>query len=197
TLLTGSASASELRVQLVETETGRHRWAHSYQIAAGNLVAAEQALARDIAAQIHVPLNTPAVARLEKPPSANPRAYDPYLRGRYHAARENERDIDQAIDLYQQAVDQDSSFAAAQAELARACGIKSFYFVPEDKQLEERAFTAIEKAFAADPESPEAHFARGLLLWRPSHGFPHREALTEYRRVVAIPPSFYEPWHPM
>jgi serine/threonine-protein kinase len=196
-VLTGAASPTELSAQLIATRTGREYWKQTYRIAGGNLVAAEQGLARDVAAQIHAPLSAPALARMQKLRPVNSEAYDLYLRGRYHAARENARDIDQAIGLYQQAVDRDPAFAPALAELARACGIKSFYFTPDDPQLEERAFAAIEKAFALDPEAPEAHFARGLLLWRPSHGFAHREALNEYRRVVAVQPSFDEAWHQM
>jgi predicted Zn-dependent protease len=127
----------------------------------------------------------------------DPRAYDLYLRGSYHAANhfatlEND---DQAIALFEQAVAIAPGFAPLQANLATAYANKSFFFAPNDAQLEERAFVAIEKAFALDPDSAEAHLARGILLWRPSHGFPHREALTEFRLAAASRPNLDEAWY--
>ena len=37
--------------------------------------------------------------------------------------------------------------------------------------------------------------ARGLLLWQPSEGFAHREALGEYQRALSERPSFDEAWN--
>jgi hypothetical protein len=65
---------------------------------------------------------------------------------------------------------------------------------PDDQECEGRAFAAIEKAFALDPNSAEAHLARGQLLWRPSHSFPHRAALAELRLVAASRPNLAEAW---
>jgi tetratricopeptide (TPR) repeat protein len=37
--------------------------------------------------------------------------------------------------------------------------------------------------------------ARGLLLWQPSEGFAHREALGEFQRALSERPSFDEAWN--
>jgi tetratricopeptide (TPR) repeat protein len=74
-------------------------------------------------------------------------------------------------------------------------GLKSFYFSPQDSQSEEKGFAAVQKALALDPHAPEAHFARAIMLWRPSRGFPHREALADYRQALAAQPNFDEAWH--
>jgi tetratricopeptide (TPR) repeat protein len=78
--------------------------------------------------------------------------------------------------------------------LASAYAEKSFFYAPDDVGLEGRAFAAIEKAFALDPDSAEAHLARGQLLWRPSHGFPHRAALAEFRLAAAARPNLGAAW---
>jgi tetratricopeptide (TPR) repeat protein len=100
--------------------------------------------------------------------------------------------VDQAIALYEQAAAIAPDFAPIQGDLASAYAQKSFFFAPDDRQLEERAFAAIEKAFALDPNCAEAHLARGHLLWRQSHGFPHRAALAEFRLAAAAQPNLEE-----
>ena len=85
----------------------------------------------------------------------------------YHPGRVTSQDTDQAIGLYEQAIAIAPDFAPLQANLASAYALKSFFFAPDDRQCEERAFAAIEKAFALDPDSAEAHLARTLVPLRP------------------------------
>ena len=51
------------------------------------------------------------------------------------------------------------------------------------------------KALNLDADAPEAHYAQAVMLWRPSHGFPSREALAELRKALAAQPNFDEAWH--
>jgi len=83
----------------------------------------------------------------------------------------------------------------AQAELAIACAWQSFLFAPEDKQWQEKAFVAVEKALSLDPDLAEAHLARGRLLWTPANHFPHEAALREFRRALASNPNLDEAHH--
>ncbi len=62
--------------------------------------------------------------------SANPAAYDAYMRGKVIVSSENPEDNEAAIKLFEQAVAADPNFAAAYAELARAYSIKARYFAP-------------------------------------------------------------------
>jgi tetratricopeptide (TPR) repeat protein len=162
-------------------------WSHIYDSAAADLPASQNQIERDIAAQLHE--SAPDRARLIDTSKLDPRAYDLYLRGSYHLRRITAQDMDQAVWLFEQAISIAPDSALIQANLASAYAEKSFSFAPDDRQLEERAFAAIEKAFALDPDSAEAHLARGQLLWRPSHGFPHRAALAEFRPAAAARPN--------
>src|SRR2546423_7387447 len=69
---------------------------------------------------------------------------------------------------------------------------KAFFFKPQQKEWEEKAFIAVEKALSLNPDLAEAHLARGLLLWRPSNGFPHETVITEYSRALALKPNLDE-----
>jgi TolB-like protein len=195
-LLDGTVSRAgnrvEIRTRLVSTRGGRDLWTHTYNSAAADLPASQNQMERDIAAQVHA--SAPDRARMIDTRKLDPRAYDLFLRGTYHLARFTAHDADQAIELYEQASAIAPDFAPIQANLASAYAEKSFYFAPDDPQCEERAFAAIAKAFALDPDSAEAHLARGQLLWRQSHGFPHRAALAEFRLAAAARPNVEAAW---
>jgi TolB-like protein/Tfp pilus assembly protein PilF len=190
-LLDGTVSRAgnrmEIKTRLVNARGGGELWTHTYDSAAADLPASQNQIERDVAAQVHA--SAPDRARMIDTRKLDPRAYDLYLRGSYHIGRFNAQDTDEAIGLYEQAVAIAPDFAPLQANLASAYAEKSFFYAPDDLGLEGRAFAAIEKAFALDPDSAEAHLARGQLLWRPSHGFPHRAALAEFRLAAAARPN--------
>ena len=121
--------------------------------------------------------------------------YDLYLRARYHASRWNEKDIDRAIELLEQATTLDATFGAAQGLLGYAYGVKSANFQPTDTALMEKGFAAVARALEQNEAGADAHMARGLLLWQPSQGFAQREALGEFQRALSERPSFDEAWN--
>jgi serine/threonine protein kinase/Tfp pilus assembly protein PilF len=123
----------------------------------------------------------------------SPSARDLYLQGRFYAVRENRADNDRAIGLLEQAVALDPNYAAAHTELARAYGVRYFQLEPQQKQWQEKAYFALEKAFALAPDLAEAHEIRGFLLWMPANRFPHEQAIAAYRRAVVLNPNLDEP----
>ena len=129
--------------------------------------------------------------------SANPAAYDDYVRGKVKVSSENSESNEAAIKLFQGAIAADPSFAAAYAELARAYAIKARLFAPgpDKKKLNEEAEVDVDKALALDPNLPEGYFARGLILWTPYKRFPHEQAVYAYKRAIELNPNFDEAHH--
>lgn len=124
-------------------------------------------------------------------------AYDLYVRGKVKVASENREDTEAAIKMLEEAVAIDPNFAGAFAQLARAYNTMAFkYSVDSDrKQFHENAEVALDKALALNPNLAEGHFARGLILWTNSKGFPHEKALQSYRRSLSIDPNSDEAHH--
>jgi tetratricopeptide (TPR) repeat protein len=182
-------------VQLVRAATDTPLWAKDYDSELTDVLALQGEVARAIAEQVRVELTPGERRRLAAAPSVNPEAYDLYLRGRTHSRHENRDDNDEAIALLERAVAADPSFAAAHAELARAYAIRHFFFFPNDAELERKSRAEVETALRLDPESSDAHLARGVLLWDPSYHFPHAEAIRELRRAIGLNPSSDEAHH--
>jgi serine/threonine-protein kinase len=194
-LLAGTVSRRANRVEIgmrLLRANGAVFWSHNYDSSAADLPASQNQMERDIAAEMHA--SAPDRARMIDTRKLDPRAYDLYLRGCYHLGRFTVQDIDQAITLFGQATAIAPDFAPVQGDLASAYAIKANFFAPNDPQAESLAFAAIEKAFALEPDSAEAHLARGRLLWRQSQGFPHRAALAEFRLAAAARPNMGAAW---
>jgi tetratricopeptide (TPR) repeat protein len=124
-------------------------------------------------------------------------AYDDYLRGKVMATDESRESNQAAIELLERAVAADPGLAPAYAQLALAYNIKSFFHAPpaERERLNLDAEVAVEKALALDPELPEAHHARGVILWTYGNRFPHEQAIRSFRRALELDPNLHETHH--
>ena len=194
-VLSRTGDQIRLAVNVLSAADGRPVWSDTYQRSASELVSLQQAVADGVSRAIGTTLPDPAPTASANASSVNPEAYDLYLRARYHAGRVNEPDLDQAITLLERSTQLDPRFTLAQALLGFVYGSKSFNYRPADSQLRDKGYAAVEKALATDPTSPDAHLARGMLLWQPSESFPSREALAEYRQALAVRPTFDQAWH--
>jgi TolB-like protein/Tfp pilus assembly protein PilF len=195
-VLTGSVARSgervRIAVQLTHAATERNLWADSYERDLRDVFALQKEVTRDIVGEIRIKLTPQEKVRFGSARPVNPEAYDHYLRGKFYLHRQTRDTNEAAISALERAVATDPTFAAAYAELAQACVWRFFLFTPDEKQWEEKAFVAVEKALSLDQDLAEAHLARGRLLWTPSNRFPHDKAIQEYRRALDLNPSLDE-----
>jgi|GEM_PF-1510318 len=99
------------------------------------------------------------------------------------------------IALLEKAVKADPDFAEAYAELALAYVIRLFLYAPEEKELEAKAYLAVERALSLKPKLPVAYLARGRLKWTPFNHFPHEGAINDFKHALALDPNLDEAHH--
>jgi len=99
------------------------------------------------------------------------------------------------IALLEKAVKADPNFAEASAELALAYVIRLFLYAPEEKELEAKAYLAVERALSLKPNLPVAYLARGRLKWTPFNHFPHEDAIKDFKHALALDPNLDEAHH--
>ena len=179
-------------VRLIHASTEENLWSGNYSRDLRDVLTVQSEVATAITQAIQIKLTPQEESRLARARPINPGAYDDFLRGRYYLNRQTKADSDIAIQALNRAVTSDPEFAAGWAELAQAYVWRLFLFAPDEKDLHEKAFVAVEKALALDPDLPEAYLARGRLLWTPANHFPHDKAIQEYRRALALNPSLDE-----
>ena len=156
-------------------------------------VAALSALASIIAIALAVALTRSADRETTGPSistTGSAEAQELVLRARYLSDRTTNSDNQSAITLLERAIVVDPMFARAYAELASAYVTRLAYVTPDQtRELEEKSYSAAEKAFTLDANLPEAYLARGDLLWTHSHRFAHERAIQEFRRALSLDPK--------
>ena len=177
-----SRNGDDVRVnlRLICGITGEELWSESYARNWAGMLYLEADAASDIAEFIRVELLPPQNTSRE----VQPDAYDLFLRGRYRLLKEDIGTTSEAIDILEQSVRLDRDFACAYAELARAYHLNAYFFAAEEKRWAEKAFIAAERANLLNPNLPEAHLARGLILLTNTNGFRHEQAIAEYHRAI-------------
>ncbi|MEY2439339.1 MAG: hypothetical protein QOI34_724 [Verrucomicrobiota bacterium] len=184
-----SGDQARISVQLIEAGTDKTLWAESYTRAMANIVQLQNEVALAIANAIAVKLTPVEKARLAGARIVNPQAYDYYLRGKNFSEPTKEA-LDAKIEMLETAVSLDGTFAEAWADLSGAYQGKGYFFDAANKQWQFKAEEAVGKAIQLNPDLPAAHVARADLLWSPSNGFLHEEAIAEARRALVVAPNF-------
>ena len=190
-----SGDRARISAQLVSTRADKHLWAASYDRDLHDMLSLQREIAAAVARRVQVTVSAQMQARLAAPIAIDPRAYDLYQRGRYHAFSNNQQDLANAIGLLEQAVRIEPNLAAAHALLARAYITQAFLVQPQARELDAKAIDAVNRALRLDPDLADAYLARGLVNWTHRQGFPHERAILDIKRALELDPSSAEAHH--
>jgi non-specific serine/threonine protein kinase len=167
-VLTGSLrrSGNRLRIttQLVDTHTDFPVWSERYDREMKDVFEVQDEIARKIAEALRVTLSPQELEELATKPTESLQAYDLYLRGKRYARRQTRQDLEFALEMFQNAVVMDPSFALAYAACANACAMFYCNFSRDDIWVE-RARAASGKAVALRWDLPEVHVSQAWVLY--------------------------------
>jgi serine/threonine-protein kinase len=156
-----SGERVRITAQLIEAKTDRHLWARSYERDLRDVLALQSEVARAIAGEIRAAVTPAEQARLSAARPVDPQAHELVLKGWYHTNRLLEKELDQGIELFQQAARRDPNFAPAYVGLAFAYSmLSSNYRAP--LEVMPKAREAAEKAIQLDDKLAEAHVSLGM-----------------------------------
>jgi len=167
-VLTGTLrrSSTRLRIttQLVDTQTDFPLWSERYDREMKDVFEMQDEIARKIAEALRVTLSQQELEDLATKPTENLQAYDLYLRGKRYARRQTRQDLEFALQMFENAVAMDPSFALAYAACANACAM--FYCnYSRDAIWVDRARTASGKAVALRWDLPEVMVSQAWVLY--------------------------------
>jgi serine/threonine protein kinase/Flp pilus assembly protein TadD len=167
-VLTGSLrrSGNRLRIttQLVDAATDFPVWSERYDREMKDVFEVQDEIARKIAEALRVTLSPQELEALAIKPTENLQAYDLYLRGKRYARRQTRQDLEFALQMFENAVAIDASFALAYAACANACAM--FYCnYSRDAIWVERARNASGRAVALRWDLPEVQVSQAWVLY--------------------------------
>ena len=109
TVLEGSVRRSEGQVrvvaQLIDVRNSEHLWADSYDRDLTKIFAIQSDVAQQIARALKAKLSPAEKSSIERPPTANPEAYQLYLKGRFYWNKRRLDDMRTAIAYFNQAIE--------------------------------------------------------------------------------------------
>jgi len=167
-VLTGTLrrAGNRLRIttQLVDTQTEFPLWSERYDREMKDVFEVQDEIARKIAEALRITLSQQELEDLATKPTENLQAYDLYLRGKRYARRQTRQDLEFALQMFENAVAMDPSFALAYAACANACAM--FYCnYSRDTIWVERARNASGKAVALRWDLPEVMVSQAWVLY--------------------------------
>jgi serine/threonine-protein kinase len=169
-----------IAARLSDVGSGHTTWAGKFDGPLDQLFTLQDRLAADVIAALNLRAPTP-VPQPTAPPLS---AYECYVRGRRLFERLDKGSMEQARELWEQAIALDPDLAAAHAVLSGLWAMR-FPFTT-DRAMLDRAIDHASRALAADSSLAEAHVWRGYAYWR--LGQPDA-ALDEEHAALALDPA--------
>jgi serine/threonine protein kinase/Tfp pilus assembly protein PilF len=183
-VLTGTLRRAGARlrisVQLVDTHTDFPLWSERFDREMKDVFEIQDEMARKIAEALRVTLSPQELEALAVKPTENLQAYDLYLRGKRYARRQIRQDLEFALQMFENAVAIDPSFALAHAACANACAMFYSNF-SRDQVWVERAREASGKALALRWDLPEVQVSQAWVLYVAEL---HDEAVRMVRKAI-------------
>jgi TolB-like protein/Tfp pilus assembly protein PilF len=184
-----AGSSVRVTAQLINAATGFHLWSHTYDRELKDVLVLQTEIATTVTGTLQVTLLADAKHKLFAG-TANPQAYDAYLRGRYGESIQDERSLRAALAALDEAVQLDPSFANALAFRADVIDQLANIWVkdPNERQrLNLEAKSSADEAVVLARDSGLAHFVLGRVLSNSTNDYARIDA--EYRRSIELEPG--------
>jgi adenylate cyclase len=174
-----------INAQLIDATTDRHLWADRYDRNLDDIFVVQDELTAAIVAALQLVLTDDEQALMVSQYTDNIEAYDLFLRGRTYLRGTRQTHL-KARELFDQAIDLDSGFAAAFAEKSLTYFAGFIMPMSRDPEVLEESVNMAERAVTLDDTLP---LAQARLGWAYFANQRHEEAIAAGRRAVALGPN--------
>lgn len=184
-----SSGKIQLNVRLINARNDIQHWSKNYRrkLTAENLFIIQGKITKEIADALKAELTPEEKKQMEQQPTENLAAYRLYMQGFSWLEQRTEKGIRRALDYFDQAIEQDSTFGLAMTGSALALlALYGYGFEVKDEVLAE-AEVLIRQALQQDEDLTEARSALGLLHCERHEG---PEAIRQLKRAIEIRPGY-------
>ena len=175
-----------IRARLTDVRKGTQVWGQQYDRRLADVLPLQQEIAREISDELRIKLTGEERQLLARRNGDSSEAFQLYLKGRYFRNKYNEEAIRKAIGYFNQAIDNDPTYALAYAGLADAYyGLSNLYMAPREAMP--RVREAARRALDIDDSVAQAHTSLALsLAW---FDWDFRGGEREFRRAIELNPN--------
>ena len=174
--------------ELVDASDNALVWGNRYQTARTDLFSVQDSLASEIAHMLRLQLGGREQQLLTKRHTADPRAYELYLKGRFQWNKRNAEGMYKAIEYFNQAIEIDPQYALAYAGIADCYNLLDIWANLPTSETFPRAKAAAQKALQIDDQLAEAHTSLAYAIH--TYEWDWKAAEREYRRAIELNPNY-------
>jgi len=154
-----------LFVELIDISLNKVIWSETYNRKQSELVTLQSDIARDVSNRLKSKLSGNDEAKVTKSFTADPEAYQLFLKGNYYREKYNRESYQKAIDFYQQAIEKDPKYALAYVGIGFAYNTAANWYLPSSEAMP-KAKAAGVKAIELDDSVADAYRLLGIYeVW--------------------------------
>jgi eukaryotic-like serine/threonine-protein kinase len=184
-MIQGNADKMSIIIHLEDVADAKRLWTNTFEGGAKDLLALEDKIYTELAAALAVKPTNEELAHGTEHPTENIEAYDLYLKGRKSMrGQQDPKNVQIAIDFFNQAVKVDPSFALAYTGLADASVL--MYREKKDSFWSQKALGAAHQAERLNDKLPEVHFSLGNAYNATGES---TQAMAELKRAIELAPN--------
>jgi serine/threonine-protein kinase len=176
--------------QLTQVSTGLILWSDTIEREVRDAWAVQEEIAKAIVAAVKLELSPEERSEVTKAYTANPEAFELYLKGRHALERTDARSMFESAELFQQALASDPGYVLPMLGLARSHLKLAAYGLAPPSELMPRAREVLERALSLAPDLAEAHGLMACLIAR--HEWNWEQAEQHCLRALQLAPNSAE-----
>jgi eukaryotic-like serine/threonine-protein kinase len=174
-------------VELRRAADDEHLWSGEYERSYRDVLALEREMARDIARAINLELTPEEERHLARAEKVDRDALLAYMEGRQLIHTQDPLGFLDSIDLFEKAIEKDSTYANAYAGLAESYAYQGFHSFMLPLEAYPRASDNAQKALTLDPGNVDARVV--LAKVHAEHNWDFKAAETEYKQIIELYPD--------
>jgi tetratricopeptide (TPR) repeat protein len=184
--LQGSGDRMAVVVSLDEAATGRRIWSQQFSGLKQDLLTLQDQIYSGLLSAFDLKLSNEEMAKSTAHFTENVGAYALYLKGRsvLRSGQRDEKNLQQALTLFNGATLKDPGFTLAYTGIADTC--RYLYTLKKDGAWAVKALGAANRAQELNDALPEVHFALGSLYTATGK---NAEAVSELKRALELAPN--------
>ncbi len=163
-------------------------WGEQYERELAEILDVKQEIAREISDKLRLQLSGEEQAQLAKQGTTNPEAYQAYLRGQHHMTPRTADGFEKAIEYFDQAIEEDPTYANAYVGLADSYYLQAQYAIRTIQEVYPLEMAAALKALEINPTLAEAHAVMGQIK---RHDWDWDGSDANFKRALELNPNSF------
>ncbi len=177
-----------VNVELIDTEADRVLWGEQYNQKATELLAVQEKIAMEVSDNLRWQLSGEDQSQMMKQGTQDPEAYRSYLEGRFWWNKRNRDGFERAVELFNEAIDEDPLYAQAYAGLADTYTLLAYYYHRTPEDAFPLAKAAAQRALEIDDSLAEAHTSLGYI--KALYEWKWSAAEADLKRAIELNPNY-------